>query len=338
MAVENGNQASAVIGRLVESPYSFDFFQAIRRLECARPDRPRVGHSFRLKDDPLRLGQEPSLAFAPSTLSKCVPGSGGVPRLYVNFMGLLGPNGPMPLAVTEFVRDREHNHADPTIARFLDVFNHRMISFLYRAWACNQQAVNYERGQGDRYAVYIGSMFGIGLDSLRRRDAVPDAAKLHYSGRLVCAARHAEGLQAVLQDYFGIQTRIEQFIGQWLTLADDCVCRMGESPDTGALGRTAIVGARIWDCQQKFRIVLGPMPLADYERMLPGGASLGRLVAWVRNYIGDELSWDVQLILKKEEVPQTHLGKYGRLGWTTWMGSKPFDHDADDLKLRPFAN
>ena len=78
---------------------------------------------------------------------------------------------------------------------------------------------------------------------------------------------------------------------------------------------------------------MGPMGLADFQRFLPGSDSLRRLVDWVRNYIGDELLWDVNLVLRKEEVPPLALGEGSRLGWTTWLNSQPPEHDADELKL-----
>jgi len=41
------------------------------------------------------FGQEPYLAFPPSTIAKVVLDAlTNVPRMYVNFMGLLGPNVP----------------------------------------------------------------------------------------------------------------------------------------------------------------------------------------------------------------------------------------------------
>ena len=83
---------------------------------------------------------------------------------------------------------------------------------------------------------------------------------------------------------------------------------------------------------------MGPTNLKDYERMLPGGESFERLKAWVRNYVGDELSWEVQLVLKAEEVPAVRLGEAGRLGWTTWLQSRPFDKDTKDLVLGPDAS
>ncbi|MBM4039862.1 MAG: type VI secretion system baseplate subunit TssG [Planctomycetes bacterium] len=369
MDAQDRTAAYPVINRLYEHPHRFDFFTAVRRLENCFPARPRVGHSRTPADDPIRFCQNPSLSFPPSTLERLEFGRDSrPPRLFVHFMGLLGPNGPLPLQLTAYARERQLAR-DNTLARFLDVFNHRMVSLFYRAWASAQQAVQYERGLGDRaekgtfsfsaqqpsapqggekvnvpfsaragddrFAVYVAALFGIGMPSLRHRDAAPDVAKLHYSGRLACQTRHAEGLRALLEDYFRIRVNIEEFVGQWIDIPPDCRCRVGETPRTGLVGRTAIVGSRMWDCQQKFRLRFGPMRLADYERMLPGGGSLVRLAAWVRNYIGDELSWDLQLILKREEVPTTRMGQYGRLGWTTWLQSKPLDRDADDLVLRP---
>jgi type VI secretion system protein ImpH len=337
MGAEDRTAAHPLIGRLYEQPYAYSFFMAVRRLENAYPDRPRTGHSRGPADDPIRFCQEPTLAFPPATLRKLEFGKDGrSPRLYVAFMGVFGPNGPMPLQFTAYAHEREMAK-DTTLARFIDVFHHRMVSLFYRAWACSQQAVQFERGEGDRFSVYVGSLFGMGMPSLRNRDAIPDVAKLHYSGRLACQTRHAEGLQAILEDYFRITARVEEFAGQWLELPPENQCRLGETPRTGSLGHTAICGSRIWDCQQKFRLRFGAMGLADYERMLPGGRSLVRLAAWVRNYTADELSWDLQLVLKKEEVPKTHMGTYGRLGWTTWLQSQPFDRDADDLVLRPSA-
>ena len=337
MARDRGAEARSLERRLKEQPYTFDFFQAARRLECAHPDKAPIGCSHRPADDPVRFCQTPSLAFSPSTLSAFHAATDSHPaQLLVNFFGLLGPNGPMPLHMTEYILSRQLAH-DVTPARFLDMFNHRMICLVYRAWACNQQAVNFERGDDDRFAIYIGSLFGIGMPTFRRRDRVPDVAKLHYSGRLACQTRHPAGLSAILADYFRIAAGIEEFIGKWVELPAEYCCRVGESPETGEMGRTLIVGARVWECQHAFRVRLGPMGFADYQRMLPGGDSIGRLVGWVRNYMGDELAWDVQLTLKKQEIPKACLGQVGQLGWSTWLYTGPADNDRDDLILRPFA-
>jgi type VI secretion system protein ImpH len=321
---------------LQATPYRFGFFQALRRLECAYPVRPRLGQARRPADDPIRLAQEPSVIFAPATLASCTPAKEGLPpRLAVYFLGLFGPNGPLPLHLSEYARDRLRNSGDPTFARFADVFHHRILSVFYRAWASAHPTVSFDRPDSDRFAVYLGSLFGLGMPSLRGRDAMPDLAKLHYAGRLVCQTRHAEGLTALLADFFRLPVALEEFIGHWLELPQDSHWRLGESALTGALGLSATVGERVWDRQYKFRVRFGPLGLQDYRRMLPGGASLRRLVAMVRNYLGDELDWDVNLILKRDEVPPLELGEQGALGWTTWIASRPFDTDPADLMLEP---
>lgn len=319
---------------LQHAPYAFHFFQALRRLECRYRELPRLGKATRLSDDPVRLIQEPSMAFAPATLAAFDPGDENhPPRLAEYFLGLFGPQGPLPLHLTEYAYERKRAYGDRTFSRFADLFHHRMLSLFYRAWADTQPTISFDRPETDRFNVYIGASFGLGTPSLWNRDAAPDLAKFHYAGRLACQTRNAEGLQALLGDFFHLPVVIETFVGHWLLLAKSSQCRLGETPATGLLGMTAVIGERVWDCQYKFRIVIGPMGLAEFQRFLPGSARLRRLIAWVRNYIGDELLWDVNLILKKEEVPPLKLGEGSQLGWTTWLTSQPLAHDADDLKL-----
>jgi type VI secretion system protein ImpH len=325
--------------RLEKEPYRFGFFQALRRLECTYPDRPRIGRSLRAGDDSIRLAQTPSLAFAPSTIASFEQSEERPPRLSVYFFGLFGPNGPLPLHLTEYVRERIRNSDDLTLSRFTDMFHHRMLSLFYRAWAEAQPTVSFDRPDDDRFATYVASLIGLGSPELRHRDALPDNLKLCFSGRLTCQTRYAEGLEAMIAGFFGMPVRVVEFVGQWLKLPEESRCRLGGSPDTGSLGRTLIVGARIWECQQKFRIRLGPMGLDSYLRLLPGSASVSmdRLVAIVRGYVGEELIWDVNLVLKKEDVPPLGLDGGRQLGYTTWLTSGPREDDVDDLTLRPLA-
>ena len=325
-----------LLAELRERPHEFDLYQALRKLEAAYPDRPRVGRSLRPVDDVVRLCQYPSLAFAPATVSGFKEAPDAPPRLSVWFGGLLGANGPLPLHLTEYARERIKAN-DWTFARFLDLFHHRMLSLFYRVWADAQPTAQFDRPESDRFAAYIGSLAGIGLPTLQNRDAMPDLAKLGFAGRLVCQSRHAEGLQAMLSAFFELPMRIAEFVGQWLPLPDDCRCELRQGGGMAQLGFSATIGDRVWDCQTKFRILAGPMDLADYQRLLPGGVSLDRLMAIVKNYAGLELDWDLHLLLKQPEIPQTQLGTLGQLGWTTWLVSQPPREDADDLILRPQA-
>jgi type VI secretion system protein ImpH len=115
-------------------------------------------------------------------------------------------------------------------------------------------------------------------------------------------------------------------------------CKLGASPKTGTLSSSVIVGSRVWTCQLHFRLRLGPMKFSEFQRLLPAGGSFKRLKDWVRQYTGEEYEWDVQLVLDRSEVPAIQMGVAGRLGWTTWLKTKPFEHDAEDLVITPTEN
>jgi type VI secretion system protein ImpH len=375
-----------LLDELDREPHAFDFFQAVRRMDCAHPDKPQTGHSARAADDPVRFGQEASLAFAPATLH-ALERDQAKPRLIERFFGLLGPQGPLPLHLTEYVRERVRNQGDSTLLSFFNVFHHRMVSLFYRAWARVRPTVSFDRPVPDRFGDYIGSLFGYGMASLARRDALPDLPKRHFAGLMSCQTRHAEGLLAILRGYFGLPVQIQEFVGQWIELPANCRCLVGLS--SSRLGVDTTVGSHVWDCQQKFRVIFGPLSIEDYYRMLPGGsrlssaarsdgefdavastdgelpgpaiagasprrdlsrrdkpagsrpveeagslgASLDRLIAAVRSYVGDELQWDLQLILRRMDTPPLGLGIVGRLGWSSWLIREQMPRDPDDLVL-----
>src|ERR1700677_870438 len=332
MAGTKGTTSNDLIEDLIRESFGFDFFRAVRLVQGTRPDLPPIGYSNSPAQDPIRFCQNPSLAFSPHTI-ETVQLHAGILKMFVQCFGLLGPNGPLPRHLTEYARDRQRHSKDETITAFLNLFHHRLISFFFRAWADAQLALDLDRSRDQRFPIYIGSFLGIGMTSLQNVDQVPDAAKLYFAGRLSGAARNAEGLQAILQEFFGIKTEILSFMGRWLELPSDCVCQLGQSPSTGSLGSSAIVGSRFWDCQLSFRIKFGPVDLFDLERLLPDKPAFLTLRDWVRNYVGQQFLWDLQFVLRASQVPQICLGRNGRLGWTSWLRAAPFKADADDLIL-----
>lgn len=339
MAATDGHAAArlALYEALAAAPWSFDLFQALRRIEGVHPELPRFGMGVRPSEEPVRLSQEASMAFAPSTVSAFEEqDGGGPPRLEQRVFGLLGPNGPLPLHLTEYTRARLLHHDDPTLLRFMDLFHHRLGLFFYRAWAESRPTVQHDRPTQDRFARYVGSFAGYASPAMRSRDAVPDHAKLFFVGHLSRSAKNAEGLASILAGYFRLPARVDQFTLGWLELPVDQRTVLGpEERPSSILGQGIVVGRRVRDAQTRFRAVLGPMRLDRYEDFLPGAQSLDRLVDWVRNYVGYEFDWEVQLVLARDEVPSIQLGVQGRLGWTTWLGARPSPTDADDLILAP---
>jgi type VI secretion system protein ImpH len=138
-----------------------------------------------------------------------------------------------------------------------------------------------------------------------------------------------------LEDFFGLPVRLDEFVGRWTEIPPEYRCLLGSEASPPMLGRNSTLGSHVWDCQQTFRIVIGPVAWPDYRRLLPGGESLVKLVDLVRNYLNDELIWELQLILRREQTPPVRLGREGHLGLNTWIEPDGLVRDADDFCYHP---
>jgi len=337
MASESGaeNARLSLYQSLADEPFRFEFLQALRLIECANPDKSRIGESQRPADDPVRLGQEPSMAFAPATIAEfLLRDDRQPPRMSVLFMGLFGPNGPLPLHLTEYARERMRNNGDEAFARFADLFHHRFLSLFYRAWADAQPTTNFDRLREDRFSTRVSCLIGDGYNPEESRDEL-DYLRLNFAGRFINQTRNAEGILAILRAYFDNPVKLEQFVGQWLPIPAKARFQLGGDSAAGSLGVDSTLGGKVFSCQHKIRLVFGPLDLAGFQRLLPGGKSLGRLIRIMRHYIGDELDWELKLILKGEEIKPASLGQFGQLGWTSWLPSSFPSESFDELCLDP---
>jgi type VI secretion system protein ImpH len=313
-------RAQALWQALQERPYSFDLFQAMRRIEGANRDKPRLGTALRPQDEPMRFSQDPSLSFAPAAIASVEAAQVGPMRLVQRVFGYLGPNGALPVHLTEYVRERSLHNADPTMQRFLDMLLHRFGLLLYRAWTRSHPSVMLDRADDASVERWLGSLLA-------------DHAKLFYAGRLARNVRDADGLRAWIQVQFELPVHVEQFSGHWMPLCQEERSRLTRYGQQG-LGRGAVLGKQVWDVQHKFRIVIGPLALDRYRDFLPGGQGLKALKSLVRQYLGFEFAWDLQVILRKEDVPAWSLGKSpvaGALGRSSWMNQRQRASDAADL-------
>ena len=326
----------ALLRALATTPGKFDFYQAVRLLECHYRDKPRLGRAPRAADDPVRFRQPPHLQFPPTTLASFQAGDDDrKAELAVYFFGVFGPNGPLPLHLTEYARNRIRHHRDPTLAHFADVFHHRLLSLFYRAWADARPAVNFDRPGDDRFARYTGALSGFSEPSMAGRDALPDDARRYYTGHFSHLTRNAEGLKAMVADFFGVPVTIDQFIGEWLAIPDHYCWRLGDSPDNSTLGATATLGGGAWSCQSKFRIVAGPLSKDQFLDFLPGSDALKQLTALVKNYAGPTLNWELKLVVENAQKPAVKLGESGRLGWTSWLADAGAGQQDGEFILTP---
>lgn len=315
--------------RLEREPRAMHIFLALRILEAEFREAPRHGEARRPDEEPVRLGQEPDVAFARTTvLDYAAPEDDAPGRMTNLFFGVFGPNGPLPLHLTEYARERKRTHRDPTLVAFADMLTQRFFTLLYKAWRSGQPTASFDRGPGGPLEQQVAAFSGLAGPAFRRRDALPDVAKRHFAGHLGPGPRHPQGLVAIVSAFFRAPVSVQEFVGSWLAVEEGDRWRLG----SGALGQT-MLGARAWSRQAKLRLRIGPLSMAQYVALLPGGTAGRRLVAILRGYLGDEFDWDVNLVLRADDVPAAMLGADTRLGQTAWVGGRPQGGDADDLFL-----
>jgi type VI secretion system protein ImpH len=327
-----------VRNRLTAEPYSFQFFQAVRLLGRLLAGRQAVGRFHQPSTEVVRFSACASLSFPASEIHSLEWREDGPPLMSVNFMGLTGPAGVLPLYYTELVMDRLRAR-DTAMRDFLDIFNHRSIALFYQAWRKHRLPVIYEEGSPGGCTDPLLAVAGLGTPGLRKRQAVQDEALVFYGGLLGPQPRSAAGLGQLLADYFDVPVEIEQFVGAWRSLDRSTQTRFQDSGVLSEqLGGGAVIGDEVWDIQSGVRIRLGPLPMDRYLDFLPSGTAYEPLRALARFYAGDKLDFEVQLILKREEVPCCVLGAEGkqapRLGWVTWARSVPMSRDPADTVLR----
>jgi type VI secretion system protein ImpH len=307
---------------LERDPSAFDFHVVLRRIELSLRDRPPLGTALRPSDEPIRVGQDPSTAFSPRAISAFRPSKNGKPpRLDIAFTGMFGPNGALPLHLTEYSRDRMRLAGDGTFTSFVNLLQHRLLLLFHRAWTKSQATASRDRPAADRFKTYIGALMGIALDRPSRRSPTFDEERLYYGGRLALRVRNPDAIAAIISDYLELPAAIEEFVGEWVMLPDASRWRLGQDRLVSVVGESTIVGARTWRRDHKFRIILGPLSLGDFEDLLPGAPGLARLRTVVRDCVGDELKWDIRLIRGPGANDEIRLREHGRLGWTSRLGA-----------------
>ncbi len=322
---------------LEAEPYLFEFFQAVRLLERISPGREPVGRYVNPSSEVVRFGAHAGIAFPASQIQSLEKRPGRAPLMRVNFMGLTGPLGLMPLYYSELLLDRIRTK-DTGLRDFLDLFNHRFISLFYQAWEKYRFAIAYERDERDRFSHHLLDLIGMGSPGLENRQQVPDDSLMFYGGLLALHPRSATTLEQLLEDYFDVPVGIEQFVGAWYAMDTESQCNLGAgSGYSEQLGFGAVVGNEIWDQQSRVRIRLGPLTLERYRGFLPGGDAHDQLRALTRFFCGSEFDIEVQLVLRRQEVPRCELvaqqeGGW-QLGWSTWVKSAPFTRDPGDTIL-----
>lgn len=315
------------VANLQQAPHRYSLFAALRVLERANPGKPRVGTARRASQVAVRLSQPAFLEFAPAEVAGFRHGQDGVAQLESFGFGMFGPNGPLPMHLTELAYERRRQHADPALADFVNLFQHRMLELFYRAWADSDPAATHDRPDEDRFELFLGSFTGLAAQAARGQlPAIGDHAVLGRAGLFGMQTRPAEALEKLVAGHFGVPVRVESFTGEWLEIPSAAQTRLADGSESAQLGFGATLGQKSWQVQHAATLHAGPLDFERFCDFLPGSPGRAALEELLGVFAGGEWHWRMRLVLHQPKIPPLRLGiapgqaRPTELGWSTWLG------------------
>lgn len=331
--------SKSLYGEMLNEPYQFEFFQFVRLLGRVFSERAFVGGEKLPEEENVRFRSILRLDFPASEIQEVKKQYDELLdqeklEIYVNFIGMLGVLGALPMRYTELAAERAR-YGDTAFWAFVDIFTHRAVSLFYRAWMKYRFPVGYELGKHG-FTEYLFCLVGLGTAGLKGKMEIDDETILPYAGLITQKPHSAIALRNLVSDYFEVPVKVLQFQGEWIELDEESITHLGQK--NSFLGQNAIVGTRIWHNQSRFRLRIGPLGFKRYIAFLPIGSANKPLKSIVKFFVGEEFDFDIQLILKAKEVPSTILTTRAKrrpmLGWTSFLKSKPFEQDDEQLILK----
>ena len=319
-----GNLNEASLSDLLARGRQFDFYQAVRVLLAQHPEAVSPGRPGQISKEVVRFRANASLGFPASDVEKVERDTAIAAALppytmTVNFLGLIGPASPLPAYYTE-----EVIRADPDNAmarHFLDMFHHRLTSFVYRSWEKYRYILQYRPGARDPFSNRMFALIGLGHQQLRNDSRLEWARLLPYLGLIGMKVRSASLLSGVVSHYFGsVPVRVQEYVRHKTTIDPMQRNRLGVV--NCALGVSSMLGETVYDVNTKFRLRIGALDFPAYREFLPGGKDYAALRELVRFTLIDPFEYDVELLLRADDVPRTELTKDNpcRLGYSNWLG------------------
>jgi type VI secretion system protein ImpH len=314
-------------------PWAAGFLSLLRAVAARDRTMPRLGAAALPREEPFRISQQPSMAFAPREIAGL-----DVARGHLNVrlfgLGLWGPQGPLPLHLTELAYTRGESYQDHALARFADLFHHRSLALFYRAWAASQATASLDRPDDEAFSFYVASLIGTDPGEASR-SCLPTHPRYAASAHLVRESRNPDGVAATLSHYFGVPMHVEEFIHHWIQVSGADRSRLGAPSPSSIMCEGALLGDTIPDRQHKFRIVIGPVDLDQYLRLTPHGDDLPTLIEWVRAFVGFEYDWEIKLLVKPRAAPPARCDTAHRLGYSTWLGESMDDEPVVGMIFDP---
>lgn len=326
----NAPRGSSLAERLDAAPEKFD------------PDIARHVRDTLLEDAPenLRAGEmsNPTNRFQPTMFVRDDTRA-GANRIAANYLGLIGPVAALPSSYTD-ASIAERKRRSSSLFDFFELFARQLRDMFvdaHRKYRLPSLFQLYRTGKGNRITSSVFSLMGFSSTAMRSKLKLHEEIPLYYAGFFANQRRTAVNLELMLQDFLGLPVSIQQFQLRRLPIAEDEQTRLGFDVNA-ILGQTAVAGSTALDRTSAIRVRIGPVNYIRYLSLMPDRPLYPQLVELIRLYCGPSLSFDLQVVLAKADIPQAKLdatSPVGRLGWDMWVREQTAAKDSDETVFDP---
>nr|WP_218649742.1 type VI secretion system baseplate subunit TssG [Pseudomonas taiwanensis] len=319
--------------RLRDAPQAFEFLQALLLLERERPGAEALGQGSAPQSEALRLRGPLTPTFAASQVEKLEEAPGQPPTLTTPVFGLGGPDGPLPYAYQEWLQQRakEKDHAP---AEFLDLFQHRLLSMLYRVLGKHRLALGFCAPEDSPAQDQLLALCGLLPGALQNRLTLPDAAVTARTALFAGGRRSLAGFAALVRHQFNVAVRYEAYQGGWRDIPPASRSRLQRGARNLGLGRDAIAGTRVWDEHAGIRLILGPLSSDRARDFLPTGSDHVRLASLAALYFGPDLDCTLRLLVRPGAPLSLDRIQPPRLRWSSGLQLRGETLQQIDTRLR----
>jgi len=327
MRTSKRQHAPVMTERLLAAPYQYRFAQLLNILvRLLRRQGIPYAQAF---NQVLRFRNSVSLAFPASEIESMQVESAddaGAPRIHITsaFIGLLGANGTLPLHDTERAAARTGAGTDESWKPFIDLFSNRAIGLFYEAWGKYRVEHGLDTRARDDLLPRLAALGGVRTASFgpaRPFASIPAEVAAYYAGLLRTRPIAASTVERVLDEYFGVPVRVEEFVGAWDPIPDRIRSTLGVTDPT--LGYGAALGARTWRNDLRVRLHIGPLDEEQAQAFLPHGRAHAALQEMVSLFAVPAIQYEVRLLLDKPCLKPLTLRTQGqdrrRLGWNSFL-------------------
>lgn len=326
------NTAPLMPALLAQAP-RMNFIRFCELLELAAPDMPSLGTTDSPAAEPVRFRSRAQLGFPGREIDAVrydPDNPAAPPSVFTTFLGFYGVDARMPAYfVDEIAQNRD---GAESLAAFLDLFHHRIITQYYRVARKYRYPVGFRRDGTDPVSRYLLSFAGFGFatstpglsaleggeawevaSARQKLAAVADKRRLlSMLGLAMQKTRTAEGLAGVLRHAVpDASITVEEFHPVWREINDF---------EPAALGEQCLLGRGFYDRANLVRVVITPALRETVLSLVPGQPAHREIMALLRFYLGYESEADLEMHVRADLMPKPMLEpRQTNLGFTAQL-------------------